>query len=43
MRPWYTKKPAEYATKSHINLAVYDSTLGYAGQELERNQNGYLG
>ncbi len=40
MRPWYTKKPAEYTTKSHINLAVYDSgwEIG-AGQELERNKN----
>lgn len=40
MRPWYTKRPAEYVTKSHINLAVYD--LGWemsAGQELERNHN----
>ncbi len=40
MRPWSTKKPAEYATKSHINLAVYDSKweMG-AGQELERNKS----
>jgi len=40
MRPWHTKKPAEHATKSHINLAVYDSgwEMG-AGQELERNCN----
>jgi len=40
MRPWHTKKPAEYTTKSHINLAVYDSKweMG-AGQELERNKN----
>lgn len=40
MRPWSTKKPAEYTVKSHINLAVYDSQweLG-AGQELERNKN----
>ena len=40
MRPWYTKKPAEYTSKSHINLAVYDSRweMG-AGQELERNRN----
>ena len=40
MRPWHTKKPAEYTTKSHINMAVYDSTweMG-AGQELERNKN----
>ena len=40
MRPWHTKKPAEHAAKSHVNLAVYDSTweMG-AGQELERNGN----
>ena len=40
MRPWSTKKPCEYTTKSHINLAVYDSKweMG-AGQELERNKN----
>ena len=40
MRPWYTKKPTERITKSHINMAVYDSTweMG-AGQELERNKN----
>jgi len=40
MRPWHTKKPAEYTTKSHINLAVYDSKweMG-AGQELERNKS----
>ncbi len=40
MRPWHTKKPTEYTTKSHINMAVYDSTweMG-AGQELERNRN----
>ncbi len=40
MRPWNTKKPAEYTIKSHINLAVYDSKweMG-AGQELERNKN----
>ena len=40
MRSWSTKKPAEYATKSHINLAVYDSKweMG-AGHELERNKN----
>jgi len=40
MRPWSTKKPAEYTTKSHINLAVYDSKWEIsAGQELERNKN----
>lgn len=40
MRSWYTKKPTEYATKSHINHAVYDSTWeASAGQELERNKN----
>jgi len=40
MRPWYTKKPAEYTVKSHINMAVYDSgwEIG-AGQELERNRH----
>ena len=40
MRPWYTKKPTiEYPTKSHINLAPYDSgwELG-TEQELERNR-----
>ncbi|RNJ76725.1 MAG: type III restriction endonuclease subunit R [Nitrosopumilus sp. H13] len=40
MRPWSTKKPAEYTVKSHINLAVYDSKWEMsAGQELERNKN----
>ena len=40
MRPWSTKKPAEHTTKSHINLAVYDSTWEMGtGQELERNKN----
>ena len=40
MRPWYTKKPTEYTTKSHINMAVYDSTWeAGAGQELEHNKN----
>jgi len=40
MRPWPTKKPAEYTTKSHINLAVYDSKWEMsAGQDLERNKN----
>ena len=40
MRPWSTKKPCEYTTKSHINLAVYDSRWEMAsGQELERNKN----
>ncbi len=40
MRPWSTKKPAEYTTKSHINLAVYDSKWEMStGQELERNKN----
>ena len=40
MRQWSTKKPTEYTTKSHINLAVYDSKweMG-AGQELDRNKN----
>ena len=40
MRPWHTKKPAEYTVKSHINMAVYDSTWEIGtGQELERNRN----
>ena len=40
MRPWSTKKPAEYTTKSHINLAVYDSGWEVGtGQELERNKH----
>ncbi len=40
IRPWYTKKPAEHAIKSHINLAVYDSKWEMStGQELERNKN----
>lgn len=40
MRPWYTKKPAEHTTKSHINMAVYDSRWEMStGQELERNRN----
>ena len=40
MRSWHTRKPTEYTTKSHINLAVYDSTWEMsAGQELERNRN----
>ena len=40
MRPWSTKKPTDHTAKSHINLAVYDSTweMG-AGQELERNKS----
>ena len=40
MRPWHTKKPAEYTTKSHINMAVYDSRWEMStGHELERNKN----
>ena len=40
MRPWHTKKPAEYVVKSHINMAVYDKGWEMsAGQELERNKN----
>lgn len=40
MRPWSTKKPCEHTTKSHINLAVYDSKWEMStGQELERNKN----
>ena len=40
MRPWSTKKPAEFVKKSHINLAVYDSGWEIsAGQELERNKH----
>jgi type III restriction enzyme len=26
MRPWYTSRPCEVTKKSHINVAVYDST-----------------
>jgi type III restriction enzyme len=26
MRPWYTGRPCEWAKRSHINFAVYDST-----------------
>ncbi len=26
MRPWYTAKPCEYATRSHINFCVFDGT-----------------
>ena len=40
MRPWSTKKPAEWNKKSHINLAVYDSGWEInSGQELERNKH----
>ena len=40
MRPWATKKPTGDQTKSHINLAVYDSGWEEdAGRELERNEN----
>ena len=40
MRSWFTKRPAEYTIKSHINMAVYDSKWEMsAGQELERNKN----
>ncbi len=39
MRPWYTKKPTERTVKSHINLAVYDSTWEMAtGRELDQNE-----
>lgn len=39
MRPWSTKKPVEPATKSHINIAVYDSKWEMSAvQELERNK-----
>ena len=40
MRPWSTKRPAEYTIKSHINMAVYHLSWEMsAGQELERNKN----
>ena len=40
MRPWHTKKPAEYVVKSHINMAVYDKGWEMStGQDLERNVN----
>lgn len=40
MRPWHTKKPFEHTIKSHITLAVYDSSWEMGtGQELERNRN----
>lgn len=40
MRPWRTKRLAEYAEKNHINLAVYDKSWELAtGHELERNKN----
>ena len=40
MRPWYTKKETQYVTKSHINLAVYDSGWEInTGQFLERNKH----
>ena len=39
MRPWYTKKPTDRAKKSHINLAVYDSTWEMeAGRVFDRNK-----
>jgi type III restriction enzyme len=40
MRPWSTKRPAEFSPKSHINLAVYDKGWEMStGQELDRNKN----
>ena len=40
MRVWHTKKPTEHATKSHINLAPWDSQWEMGTeQELDRNEN----
>ena len=40
MRTWHTKKPTEHNSKSHINLAPYDSDWELAAiQEFERNAN----
>jgi len=40
MRTWRTRKPVEYALKSHINLAVYDSKLEISvGSELDKNND----
>jgi len=40
MRPWHTKKPNDYAKKSHINYAVHDSRWeAYTVFELERNSS----
>lgn len=39
MRLWHTKKPTGPALKSHINLAVYDSTWEMdVGNELDQNE-----
>ena len=38
MAPWYTGKPCEYITHSHINMCVYDSTWEASEAfELDRN------
>ena len=40
MRPWYTKKPNDWAKKSHINYAVHDSRWeAHTVFELERNSS----
>jgi len=40
MRSWHTKKPNDYAKKSHINYAVHDSRWeAYTVFELERNSS----
>ena len=40
MRPWHTKKPNDYAKKSHINYAVHDSKWeAHTVFELERNSS----
>ena len=40
MRPWHTKKPNDYAKKSHVNYAVHDSRWeAHTVFELERNSS----
>lgn len=40
MRPWYTGKPCEMTTLSHINFCVYDSTWEASESfELDHNDN----
>lgn len=40
MRTWYTGRPTEYSTKSHINFCVFDSTWEASEAfELDRNPN----
>ncbi|MEX0702459.1 MAG: DEAD/DEAH box helicase family protein [Planctomycetales bacterium] len=39
MRPWYTTRPCEITRRSHINVAVYDSTWEATESfELDRNE-----